>query len=184
MSCNVLVISEDSANDQYILRPLAARLLRECGRNNANVTVWPNLKVRGFERVSGHLPVIIDRYRHFDLLLFLPDADGNHVGRGALFARLEANHGRKLICCAAVEEVEAWLLAGHTDKLDRPWPTVRADTSVKENFFAPFLRQYGNRRPGGGREELMRETLTNLDGLLARCQELRDLRTRICAALA
>jgi hypothetical protein len=184
LSCNVLVISEDSTKDQHILRPLTSRLLRECGKNNANVKVWPNLKVRGFERVRDTLPTLLGRYRHFDLLLFLPDADGNHAGRASLFANLEEQHGPKLICCAAVEEVEAWLLAGHFDKLDRPWGEVRSDTSVKENFFIPFLSRFGDRSPGGGRERLMQETLTNLRGLLERCPELARLQEKICAALA
>jgi hypothetical protein len=185
LSCNVLVISEDSSKDQHILRPLVSRLLRECGKTNANVTVWPNLKVRGFQHVRDHLPIIIDRYRHLDVLLFLPDADGNQAGRRVLFANLEGEHGRKLICCAAIEEVEVWLLASHTDMLSQPWPAIRADISVKENVFAPFLRDHGDsRRPGGGREELMQQTVTNMPGLLARCPELSDLQQRICEALA
>jgi len=97
---------------------------------------------------------------------------------------LESTHGPRLIGCAAVEEVEAWLLAGHIDKLDRPWAQVRADTSVKEHVFNPFLTTYGNPdRPGGGREELMQQTLTNLRGLLERCPELARLQERICEAL-
>jgi hypothetical protein len=115
----------------------------------------------------------------------LPDCDGNHQGRADLLANLEATHGPKLICCAAVEEVEAWLLAGHVDKLDRPWAEVRADTSVKENVFNPFLETHGNPgRPGGGREELMQQTLANLRGLLERCPELARLQEKICEALA
>jgi hypothetical protein len=55
------------------------------------------------------------------LFLFLPDCDGMHQGRADLFANLESKHGPKLICCAAVEEVKAWLLAGYLDKIDRPW---------------------------------------------------------------
>jgi hypothetical protein len=89
-----------------------------------------------------------------------------------------------LICCAAVEEVEAWLLAGHVSKLDRPWLDVRADASVKENVFVPFLRKHGNtRQPGGGRETLMQETLRNYRGLLERCPELADLEKLIREAL-
>ena len=128
LSCNVLVISEDSTKDQHILGPLASRLLRECGKRNANVLVWANLKIRGFEHVRDYLPAIVRRYGYYDLFLSLPDADGNHQGRAVLFANLEAAHGPKLICCAAVEEVEAWLPAGHIDKLDRSWAAVRADT--------------------------------------------------------
>jgi hypothetical protein len=182
LSCRVLIIPEDPTNDQHILRPLVARLLRECGKGNAKVVMLRNPAVSGFEDACGKLPEIRKAFGHFDLLVFLPDADGKD--RSQRFAQFEAEPGPKLICCAAVEEVEAWLLAGHTDKLTQPWPAVRADISVKENFFVPFLREYGNRRPGGGRFELMQQTLANLRGLLERCPELARLEERICEALA
>ncbi|MEI9973222.1 MAG: hypothetical protein WDO73_14950 [Ignavibacteriota bacterium] len=159
-----------------------ARLLKECGKANAKVVVLRDPAVSGYEDACGKLPEIRQAYRRYDLLLFLPDADGKD--RSQRFAQFEAEAGPKLICCAAVEEVEAWLLAGHLDKLDQPWPIVRADTSVKESIFAPFLREHGSRRPGGGREELMQQTLSNLRGLLERCPELARLQERICAALA
>jgi len=147
--------------------------------------MWPNLGVTGFESVRDKLPEITDDFREADLFLFLPDCDGKHQSRADLFSSLERKLGPKLICCAAVEEVEAWLLAGHIDMLPRPWPEIRADVSVKEKVFAPFLREHGDsRRPGGGREELMQQTLTNLRGLLERCEELARLQERICAALA
>lgn len=76
--------------------------------------------------------------------------------------------------------MEAWLLAGHLDKLDKPWSEIRADPSVKENFFADFLSRNGNpKAAGGGREGLMLETLKNYRGLLDRSPELKDLQTRI-----
>jgi hypothetical protein len=183
VSCNVLVIPEDPTYNGYILKPLVSKLLAICGRGNANVEVLTDPKVSGFEHACRSMPEIVDRYDYKHLLLFLPDRDGKD--RGPLFANLEAEHGPKLICCAAVEEVEAWLLAGHISKLDRPWPTVRADISVKENVFAPFLREHGDSRySGGGREQLMQQTLTNLRGLLERCPELARLQERICEALA
>jgi hypothetical protein len=183
LSCKVLIIPEDPTNDQHILRPLVARLLKECGKASAKVVVLSDPSVSGYEDACGKLPEIRKAYRRFNLLLFLPDADGKHQSRADKFAQLEAEYGPKLVCCAAVEEVEAWLLAGHTEKLAQPWPQVRFDTSVKENVFVPFLREHGNRRPGGGREELMQQTLTNLRGLLERCPELADLQRRICEAL-
>jgi hypothetical protein len=185
LSYNVLVISEDYSKDQHILRPLVSRLLRECNKPNAKVRLWANLAIRGFESVRDEIPTIIRDFPQMHLFLFLPDCDGKRQGRADLFANLEAEHGFRLICCAAVEEVEAWLLAGHLDKLPSLWPAVRADTSVKERFFLPFLREHGDsRRPGGGREELMQQTLTNLRGLLERCPELARLQERICEALA
>jgi hypothetical protein len=150
------------------------------------VEVLANPKVAGLQHAVSMLPRIVERYAHLDLLLLLVDADGND--RAAAFRRLESEAqtlGATLICCAAREEVETWLLAGHVAKLDRPWAEVRADVSVKENVFAPFLARFGDRRrPGRGREILMKETLTNYPGLLHRCPELQDLRDRICSALS
>ncbi len=98
---------------------------------------------------------------------------------------LENRFAPKLLCCAAVEELETWLLAGHVEKLRRPWAQVRSDISVKENVFLPFLKEFGDsRRPGSGREELMGATLDNLSGLFARCPELEKLRDRIDRTLA
>jgi hypothetical protein len=113
-----------------------------------------------------------------------PDADGRD--RSAQFRHLEseaAKQGVKLICCAAKEEIEAWLLASHVARQE--WPKVRADVSVKENVFAPFLRQHGDETsPDGGREFLMKETLANYQGLLKRCPELAELQDRICRSLS
>ena len=113
--------------------------------------------------------------------MFIPDADGKDRSREFAILEKEAREkGAKLLCCAACQEVEAWLLAGHLDKLDKRWSEIRADPSVKENFFADFLSRNGNpKAAGGGREGLMLETLENYRGLLDRSPELKDLQTRI-----
>ena len=183
LSCRVLIIPEDPSYNGYILRPLISRLLRECGRGNAKVSVLTNPKVSGFEHACGKLREIVEAYSHFDAMLFLPDADGKD--RAPLFTRLESEFSPKLICCAAVQEVEAWLLAGHTEKLGVSWAAIRNDASVKENVFSGFLDEFGDpRQPGGGRERLMVEALGNLRGLLDRCPELAELQKRIGGALA
>lgn len=185
MSCKVLVIPEDPTYNGAILRPLVNRILEECGKANAKAIMLPNPKVGGFTHACGLMPEIVREYSHFDLLLFLPDADGKD--RSGRFAHLEseaATHGVNLICCAAKEEIEVWLLAGHVAKLDRPWQEVRDDVSVKENVFAPFLREHGDsHKADEGRKSLMKETLTNYQGLLKRCPELAVLQDRICRAL-
>ncbi len=95
-----------------------------------------------------------------------------------------AEQGVDLFCCAAQPEVEAWLLAGHRDKLLLPWPEVRQHARLKENIFEPFLKEFGdNRSPGGGRERLIRETLSNYRGLLSVCPELAELEDRLRAFL-
>lgn len=186
MSCRVLVIPEDPTYNGAILKPLVTRMMEQCGKANAKVTVLTNPRARGYAHVKSLVPGIVDRYDRLDLLLFLVDADG--CDRGDEFRELEtgaASSGVKLLCCAAVQEVEAWLLAGHVDRLGIPWKQVRADRDVKENLFFSFLRQYGDsRRPGGGRDLLMNETLANYEGLLSRCPELAELEVRIRQAIA
>jgi len=186
LSCRVLVIPEDPTLNGYILNPLVSRLAAACGKDNAEVRILTNPKVSGFEHACGRMPQIVEQWKHFDLLLFLPDADGKD--RSAIFARLEreaADQGACLICCAAIQEIEVWLLAGHVTKLGRSWSKIREDASVKESVFAPFLCTHGDaRRPGGGRDLLMKETLANYQGLLQRCPELAELQTRIGEALA
>jgi hypothetical protein len=100
LSCRVLIIPEDPTNDQHILRPLVVRLLKECGKGNAKVVILRNPAVSGFEDACGKLPEIRKAFGHFDLLVFLPDADGKD--RSQRFAQFEAEPGPKLLCCAAV----------------------------------------------------------------------------------
>lgn len=186
MSCRVLVIPEDPTHNGAILGPLISRMLDECGRPRAKVTVLTNPRLRGIEDVRESMAGIADRYAHFDLRVCVVDQEG--LDRTGLFQSLAGRArvaGRKLVCCAAVQEVEAWLLAGHSEKLGAPWATVRADASVKENFFAPFLAQYGDRRrPGGGRQLLMEQTLANYSAILGRCPELTELENRIREVLS
>lgn len=157
-------------------------MLENCGKPNAKVDVLTNPRAQGYENAKNLLlEQIIDRYAHFDLLLFLPDADGRD--RKEEFKRLESeatNRGVHLFCCAAEQEVEVWLLAGHAGKLSRPWQQVRTEISVKETVFTPFLQRFGDdRSAGGGRKQLMNETLKNYAGLLQRCPELANLEQRI-----
>ncbi|MBO1346798.1 MAG: hypothetical protein EBE86_005075 [Hormoscilla sp. GUM202] len=182
MSFNLLVISEDPTNNGYIFIPLIKRMMKECGKPNSRVALMTDPKASGYENAKYLIrEVVIERYAYKDLLLFLPDADGKD--RSQEFASLEGEamaKGVNLLCCAAVQEVEAWLLAGHLDKLDTPWSEIRADISVKENVFEDFLDREGDPKIAGrGREALMRETLLNYRGLLDRCPELKELQRRI-----
>jgi len=181
VSYQVLVIPEDPTHNGDILEPLIGRMLSECGKPKAKVLVLTNPKVQGYEHARQQLPEILDRYRHFDLALFLVDADGKD--RTAAFEALESkaeSNGSVLICAAAVQEVEVWLLAGHADKLGTPWQDVRRDTSVKENIFDRFLSEHGDgRRYGGGRDLLMKQGLARYGQILQRCPELQRLQKRI-----
>jgi hypothetical protein len=179
VSFRVLIIPEDPTYNGYILKPIVERMLTELGKPNADVTVLTNPKLNGYPRaviaIRGDL---IDRYRHFHLWLFLPDGD-RASGLSDLEGDLEGR-GIRLICCAAMPELEAWLLAGHRDRLTLPWGQVRQHPHLKEDVFEPFLAQFGDgRSPGGGRERLVRETLANYRGLLSVCPELAELEDRL-----
>jgi hypothetical protein len=187
LSFDVLVVPEDPTYNGYILKPLISRMLAECGRANARVTVLSNPRARGYEDAKALLRNrLFDRYRHMNLLVFLPDADGKD--RGGEFQMLEeeaGSRGVRLLCCAAKEEVEVWLLAGYRDGLGRGWQEVRSDVAVKENVFQPFLAAHGNpKAPGGGRDLLMAETLRGYRALLQLCPELAELERRIRETLA
>lgn len=182
MSYQVLVIPEDATNDQYLLRPLVKKLLNALGKPQAKVVLLTNPRAQGYAHIKTQLPLIWQRYQHFDLLLFLPDRDcraGGPAEAQALEAKAHATGLRQFWVCAAEEEVEVWLLAGHVKKLPQPWSTIRADCDVKERFCVPFLARYGDQSAGGGRERLMEETVQNWDGLLERCPELKTLQTRL-----
>jgi hypothetical protein len=186
VSFNVLVVPEDPTYNGYILRPLVEHLLSECGKPNSKVKVLDTPRARGYEHAKALIvDEVIEAWAHFNLLLFLPDADGKD--KSAEFQYLESKargRGVQLFCCAAVEEVEAWLLAGHIDKLQPSWSEIRSNTSVKELVFQPFLKTHGDsKRAGGGRDLLMKETLENYAGLIGRCPELSELQARITLSL-
>jgi len=184
VSFQVLVIPEDQTYNGYILKPIVERMLAELDKPNARVTILPNPKLNGYPHaVSAIRGDLIDRYRHFHLWLFLPDGD-RASDLGFLESEL-AGRGVHLLCCAAVPEVEAWLLAGYRDRLSLSWGDVRQHRRLKEDIFEPFLAQFGDSRsPGGGRERLVREALANYRGLLSVCPELADLEGRLRTLLA
>jgi hypothetical protein len=179
MSLRILVIPEDPTLNGYILKPLVERIMAEVGKPNARVQLLTNPKLDGYDHarraIREELPL---RYGHFDLWLFLPDAD-KASGLEPLEREL-VQRGITLFCCAACPEVEAWLLAGHRDKLSCGWREIITHPRLKEEVFEPFLAGHGHpRRAGGGREVLMREALQNYRGLLELCPELKELEARL-----
>ncbi|MGO9937142.1 MAG: hypothetical protein ACLPH3_05675 [Terracidiphilus sp.] len=191
MSWNVLIVPEDPTYNGYLLRPLCKRLFREAGKHSANIVVLPEPRVQGYPHAKRLLEDLIPRnWWHFELILFIADADGLADSRKDEFKRLEQlstqrDRPVKLICCAAEQELETWLLSGHQEKLKDlgwRWPEIRAEVSVKERFFQPFLDRHGDSAtPSQGRERLMQEALANFAGMKSRCDELQELENRIRA---
>lgn len=181
MSFRVLVIPEDPTNNGYILKPLVERMLAETGKPNARVVVLTNPRLHGYAcAVAAIGDELAERYRHFDLWLFMPDADRASSAELDRLERTIQEKGVCLRCCAARPEVEAWLLAGHRQHLKIGWSEVAAHPRLKEEIFDPFLRDHGEpRSAGGGREALMRITLSNYRSLLDLCPELNQLDQRL-----
>lgn len=179
MSFRVLVIPEDPTHNGYILKPLVERMLAEVGKPNARVLVLANPKLDGYDSAVRAIRQELEaRYGFYDLWLFMPDAD-----LAAGLDELETEAARKgiqLLCCAAQPEVEAWLLAGYKDDLQMRWADVRTHPRLKEEVFAPFLKDHGDPlAAGGGRERLVREALQNYRGLTELCTELAKLERRL-----
>jgi hypothetical protein len=187
VSTHLLIVVEDPTHNGQIAYPLMQRMVAACGRPRARVTVLTNPHARGYASAKAIVTdVVPHRFPHVDLVLFLPDADGKD--RSAEFDFLEESlraAGVHLICCSAVQEIEAWALAGHAASLGLAWHAVRANVSVKEEVFTPFALRRGYRKaPDGGRGSLMQQTLRNYPALLQRCPELQTLEHRIRTALA
>jgi hypothetical protein len=181
VSLRVEVVPEDPRHNGAILKPLFERMLHECGRPNADVEVLTSPRIRGITHLQRELPGIIGRYGWKHIIIVVIDSDG--ADRSGFCQTLEAM-GRDpkpaVFACAAVQEVETWLLAGHAGRLSAPWAAVRDNPRVKEDVFQPFLELHGNAgMPSGGREELMRQGLENYASILQRCPELADLEARV-----
>lgn len=146
MSFRVLVVPEDPTNDRYILKPLVEALLADVGKPRAKVEVLANPRIQGYEHAKRLLlERLLDQYSHRDLLLFLPDSDLRD--RSDEFAHLEraaTERGARLLCCAAIPEVEIWLLAGHAESLSVTWSRARSHGGLKESIFGPFLEAHGD----------------------------------------
>lgn len=141
----VLVIPEDPTYNGYILKPLVTRLFKSVGRGSAKITILTNPYARGLEMIKEKLPGILDRYRHFDIMLFVVDQDCK-AGRADELAHIEilaSQAGVCMITCAAVTEIEAWLLAGHIAKLKSPWTEVRSDCQLKDSTLNRFSTRMG-----------------------------------------
>ncbi len=177
MSFKVLIIPEDPTYNGYILKPLIGRIMESASKPNAFIHVLTNPKLNGYEHAKASLEGVCERYRHFDLFLFIPDNDCSKSRQAALNKLSEKlrRDGHKIICVAAAEEVETWFLSAHKQKIAADWQTIKQDCSVKETHFYPFLQQHGDNSPGGGREELMKEGLKRFKSILALNPELKFL---------
>lgn len=177
----VLVIPEDFRKDQYILKPLVEAMLSDAGRPRAKVVVCRDPLLGGISRALSWPAIqeIVERYRGMvDLFLLCVDRDGK-AGRRQQLDRLEANARELLDSTEALfaaenawQELEVWVLAGHTLPADWVWNEIRSEIDVKERYFEPFAKVRGLlRAPGGGRRTLALEAAQRFARIRAMCPE-------------
>lgn len=187
---NVLVIPEDFRNDQYILAPVFSGLFNLCGKPNANVRVCLDPLLGGVTEAmkQERLEEIFERYDGMiDIFVLCVDRDAT-PGREAALRRLEEKYstgGRRFFAVAAIEELEAWLLAGCDLPSRWRWQDIRRERDVKEAYFIPYARERKVEfSPGQGRKILGREVRGQINRILQRCpEELGPLLGKLQAAV-
>jgi hypothetical protein len=125
-----------------------------------------------------------------DVFLHVVDRDGNNNRRTSLDniekkAVAYLPSGRVFLSENAWQEVEVWVLAGHSLPNDWAWLDVRQHPDSKEAYFEPFARNRGLLdEPGQGRKTLAREAAANYRRIRDLCQEdVAALEGRLAAAL-
>lgn len=176
----VLVIPEDPRLDQYILKPVVERIFADFGKS-PRVTVLSNPRLRGVAEAldAATLADIVATYPMNNLFLVLVDRDGDGA-RSAVASARESEHSGRLFVCLAIEEIEVWMLAIHSEVLGISWRNVREEIHPKKRLAEPFLKERAPKLdPGEGRTWAMRELGGQWRGVLDRCPELKDLKRRI-----
>ena len=180
------MVPEDPTLNGHILKPLTEALLEDAGRSHAKVKVLDSPRVRGY---ADAVQVIRSddlhaSYAFYDLWLFFPDAD---LATPGAMENLEANsrsRGVPLLCCPTQPEVEIYACAAFRGDLPGTWEEARTHPRMKEEVFAPLLEKHGDsRRPGGGRDMMITQSLRNISLLFRLCPEMDRLRDRIVAHL-
>jgi hypothetical protein len=185
VSLKVLVIPEDPTHNGYILKPLVQAVLADAGKPAARVQILTSPRLTGYDHARAAIAgELVDSYAHFDLWLFMPDADrASAAAMAALEAELLAK-GITVICCPAVPEVEIYACVAYRAEVPGGWPAARANPRMKEQVFEPLKQRFGNpRSAGAGREQMVMASLANMQVMYQCCPEIRTLRERIAAHL-
>ena len=178
---NVLIIPEDFRKDQYILKPLFARLVR--ARPSVHILICrdPLLGGIGEALKSERMSEILEKYRgRVDIFILCVDRDGE-VGRRQRLDQLEGEfrYGPLFLAENAWEELETWVLAGLNLPNNWRWADVRAERDVKEMYFDVLARDRNvANQLGGGRDILGREAARRISAIRQKCPEDFDALAR------
>ncbi len=183
----VLIIPEDFRKDQYILRPLFRRLLRDIGASQIRVEICTDNLMGGVGEAlkSERLMEIVEQHRGMtDVFILCVDRDGQ-AGRRQRLDQIEGEFGSNFLAENAWEEIETWALAGLDLPGDWRWQDVRAEVDVKETYFEEFAARRGlSDTPDGGRKELGEEASHRIAAIRQKCPEDFDsLAQRLEAAV-
>ena len=171
------------------MKPLFKRLVAELGKPRTIIEVCQDPLLGGVEQAlkEEQLKLVFQRHPMIDAFILCVDRDGK-LGRRQQLTALESklsSDRQILIADHAWEELETWLLAGLTLPKEWSWQAIRADVSVKENYFVPLAQQRGlDTAPGDGRKPLGEEAARNISTIRAKCPEDFDvLATRLADLL-
>ena len=175
----VLVIPEDFRKDQYLLKPIVAKMFAEIGKPRANVTICVQPLMGGVARATSWEAIegVIDSYPTVDMFLLIVDRDGAS-GRRVALDRLEAlardklRPDRVLFAANIWQEIEVLALAGQRLPKEWSWAEIRSEVHPKEIYYDPYVRSRGlDDGPYGGRMVLGLEAARNYKRVRSRCKE-------------
>ncbi len=170
----VLIIPEDFRKDQFILKPLFSGLFRAIGKPRARVRICQEPLLGGIGKAlkTERIAAVVKKHEGMtDIFILCVDRDGDTNRRQRLDS-LEREFGRTFFAENAWEELETWLLAGMDLPKGWRWQDVRAEVSVKENYFNPLAKQRDvASTPGEGREVLGEEAARNIPTIRQKCPE-------------
>ena len=177
---NVLIIPEDFRNDQYVLKPIFNRLLRNIGKTRFRVRVCNDPLLMGVANAlnTDSLQEIVEDYPMYDLFILCVDRDCN-VNRRDRLDQIEDHFGASFFAVNAWEEIETWVLAGVDTPTNWRWSDIRAECDVKERYFLPLVHQRRlTNTIGGGRKTLGEEASRRINAIRQKCPEDFDALAR------
>ncbi len=185
----VLIIPEDFRNDQYMLKPIITAMFSELGKPKAIIRVCQDPLLHGVSEAMKweNLEEIFYRYKGMvDIFLLCVDRDGNINRKEGLDnleqkAKTALSHNTYFLAENAWQEIEVWVLAGHTLPRNWIWQDIRQEINPKEKYFEPFAKSRGLLyEPGGGRKTLATEAAKRYPRIKQLCPEdIANLESRI-----
>lgn len=185
----VLILTEDFVKDEHVIQPIIEAMFKALNKPKTKVVVCKDPRFHGTSQALKWewIRQALDRHRGMiDIFLLCVDRDGEQNRQTVLTAlenqaAAEIGPSRAFFAENAWQEVEVWLLAGHTLPSEWDWKTIRNHRDPKEHYFVPFAQQRGViNLPAEGRGNLAREAAAKYDRIRQKCQEdVNRLHSRI-----